>query len=1411
MSHATATVARKPANARAPTSSKAGAARRARVGRAPSELALRSVTRPRLTSAVQAKLEVNRPDDPFEREADAMAERVVTMPIPAPGPIANAQNPRHIQRQETDIEEEAVQRAPAGSRPVPTISPVTADTIRHPGAGRALPTVVRSRIEPQPSADLSGARVHEGTAADQAAQRLDARAFTHGSDIFLSRRAASTDLRLMAHEATHVVQQGGAVRRQADEGETVQRQPHGEETIQRTTEPEQVQRATAAGEPLQRATGEPPAVQRSLWSDITGVAGAVWDATGGRLVDAAGNLLEMGADFFWGVIDRLAPSLASVLREISRRGIVGYLSDLISGAMDRLFGALGVDPAFIAGIIETFNGLLGTARDILAALASGNCEPLFAAVRALRDTVQRMASEAWDAIVDFFRPVGEFFSNLWNRFGAPAIDWLSEVAGNIWQGIQNLGRQIWEWTEPVRAAIGQAWTWIKNQLGIGEGAEGQNGLLQWVQEKAREAWGWIREQLAPVIEPIRGVIDRITAILPLTAIMNLRETITGWLNNTQRMVGAMEQEDGVVQSQTSLRDEILPAVLETIRGFRASLVSARGWVAGQIGSLATAIATFLDGLQSNPIVGAFAGALAWLRGAVGSLAGWAQGAVVNLFTFVGDGLVRLSRFIEPVLNVLQRVVAVIGDVVSELPNLVLGPLWRIIPACIRNPIKKFIVEHILSHIPIFGQLMQIPDIWSRVSETAMRILRQVFVNGDLLAAAWTFFRALLNLVGIPARLVTGIITKAAAALSDILTDPIGFLTNLLRALREGFVRFFDNIWTHLLSGVAGWLFGQMSDAGITPPQDLSFRSILGVILQILDITVDRVFQRLERRIGRERAQRLRRLLDIATGVWNFVARLVREGPAGLWEALQEQLSNLWEIVRNGVISWLTQTIITRVTARLLSMLDPTGIMAVVNSLIAVYRAIQSALDYLRQMLEIVDRVLDGITGIARGAIQQAAGFLENALARAIPVAIGFLANQVGLRNLSTRMGEMVEGVRARVDRAIDWLINRAIRAGQAVLRSLGRGGRREGRGAAGVRTASAVGRPVRFSAGGEGHRLWVRSAGRDAVVMIASQETSLDRFLARREVQALKANDPQNHVTGAERLTREADVDADAVLNLLARQAGNQAQSKEDEVNQDLQNLATHLRWILDRLDEFRPDYPRVGTYAALSGVANYTPHHIPPKALANWIYRQITSIPRDIRTLTGVQPVVTAGRRGKVEHDGGGRNLSSILIHTNTHIRRTGDPALDAYRAHHGARVSELVAADLRNRGVTPIPRLGGRQTLPEDIAQERAATQAGGADRVRPGMPSTQFYQRELDAARGDVRIQQRSHVTAFLASVRGVFSRAHQQSRAAVRAALANSVGKDGPPERQQAAMTELESESRSTWRSAYGSGADDLTQF
>lgn len=81
------------------------------------------------------------------------------------------------------------------------------------GGGQALDKQAASSFGEKLGADFSGVRVHTDTQADTLSRSLHATAFTTNNDIFFSQGvynpSSSSGQRLLAHELTHVVQQGG--------------------------------------------------------------------------------------------------------------------------------------------------------------------------------------------------------------------------------------------------------------------------------------------------------------------------------------------------------------------------------------------------------------------------------------------------------------------------------------------------------------------------------------------------------------------------------------------------------------------------------------------------------------------------------------------------------------------------------------------------------------------------------------------------------------------------------------------------------------------------------------------------------------------------------------------------------------------------------------------------------------------------------------------------------------------------------------------------------------------------------------------------------------------------------------------------------------------------------------------------
>lgn len=301
--------------------------------------------------------------------------------------------------------------------------------------------------------------------------------------------------------------------------------------------------------------------------------------------------------------------------------------------------------------------------------------------------------------------------------------------------------------------------------------------------------------------------------------------------------------------------------------------------------------------------------------------------------------------------------------------------------------------------------------------------------------------AILQIMNFPFDLIGNIITRALEAIDDIKKDPIGFLKNIFKALKQGFIQFFDNIVTHLINGVTGWLMSELKDANIPVLTDFTLKGVITWVMEVLNISMEKIWEKLAAhpRIGPARVARIRSMINTLEGIWTFIKDVHERGMAAIWDKIQEQLSNLWNTVLDAVKNFVMERIVNRITAKLLSMLDPTGIMAIINGAIAFFNAIQSFIKYLREMLEVVNSFVNGVADLAKGNVTTAANYLERTMGQAMPVVIGFLANQVGLTGIGARIGEMIISVQQMVDEALTWLVNKAVDTGMAMLdRVMGR-------------------------------------------------------------------------------------------------------------------------------------------------------------------------------------------------------------------------------------------------------------------------------------------------------------------------------------------------------------------------------------
>ena len=189
--------------------------------------------------ALQTKLTMGQPGDRFEQEADRVADVVMRMPAPderlstqggRPGPEAiqrmcaecseelQGAPDRKLQRQPLEEIEEGEEEGVVAAKEIPgqtlEVTPGLQSRIASlRGGGSTLPESARAFFEPRFGHDFSGVRIHSDARAAEAAQAVNARAFTLGRDIVFGAGQYAPETpggkRLMAHELAHVIQQKG--------------------------------------------------------------------------------------------------------------------------------------------------------------------------------------------------------------------------------------------------------------------------------------------------------------------------------------------------------------------------------------------------------------------------------------------------------------------------------------------------------------------------------------------------------------------------------------------------------------------------------------------------------------------------------------------------------------------------------------------------------------------------------------------------------------------------------------------------------------------------------------------------------------------------------------------------------------------------------------------------------------------------------------------------------------------------------------------------------------------------------------------------------------------------------------------------------------------------------------------------
>jgi len=301
-------------------------------------------------------------------------------------------------------------------------------------------------------------------------------------------------------------------------------------------------------------------------------------------------------------------------------------------------------------------------------------------------------------------------------------------------------------------------------------------------------------------------------------------------------------------------------------------------------------------------------------------------------------------------------------------------------------------------------------------------------NKGLVQKAVEFVVGVVTTIVELAKMLVQVLARAASAIPAILKDPIGFVKNLFAGLNQGFQNFMKNIKQHLLDGLLGWLTGTLA-SNIQMPEKLDMEGIFSLVAQMLGLTYDAIRAKAVERLGEEKVSAMEKSFQM-------FQLMATQGVAGLWQFVKDKIGDLKSMVLDAIEQMVIQEVITAGIEWLLSMLSPASAFA--RACKAIIDVVEFFMSHAQQIADLINAIMDAVLAIANGSgLDQVAQLVENALAKAIPVVISFLASLLGLGDITEKVQGIINKARKPIDKAVDWVIDEGEKAVGSVGNKLG--------------------------------------------------------------------------------------------------------------------------------------------------------------------------------------------------------------------------------------------------------------------------------------------------------------------------------------------------------------------------------------
>ncbi|AFY57584.1 hypothetical protein Riv7116_5188 [Rivularia sp. PCC 7116] len=1037
---------------------------------------------------IQPKLNIGQPGDKYEREADRVAEQVMQMPHPLPerrinpSPLVparflslNSDSEEQLQRQEIekdkeDDEEKILQAKPNKSK-TPRVAPNLENHLNASrGSGQPLPESTRVFMEDRFGTDFSGVRVHTDSNAVQMNRELTAQAFTRGNHIYFGAGKSPGNNELMAHELTHTIQQtGGQIQPKLIDKATktinkinhkpdlnlqmkevpgyeintqIKQELAANNTVNRVapleTAPKQEINTTSVTSEEKQEENQEAAPLEAENQEITATATETAEE------ETAPTSPESDPDFQ--AVVAKAKSVASKEKKHApastkakqaQDAAESPASEIESKAQANQVGEMEQAPtpgfnaaAFKTKLMERIKE--AAPKNLEEADNFKNNHKLAGVKSQMQNTVEQEQTASQTPLTEkaqqtpdtsIIKPksvtplasneAGAATKNIGAQKAVPKAKKQSQVEAPLQENSQKLEQQMAEAnvTEEQLAKSNQPQ--FKTALEAKTQAQTNAQLApqeyrQFEQNQLTQAQG---EATATAGEKLQGMHSDRTQLLSGV----LQQQVEAKGKDEQARAKVAGDIQGIYQQTKTKVEQILNGLDNKVdTEFETGANQAK-----------KAFEDYVDEKMKAYKDERYSGELGWIRWGKDKLLG--MPSEVNVFYQEGR-----QFYLQKMDVAIDKIVNIIGsgliDAKSEITK---G----------RQQIKEYVAQ-LPENLKKVGQ-QAATDIQSQFNELEQSVegkqdelinnLAQKYnenlqvidsgikelkaANQGLVDQATNAITGVISTIKNLKEMLLNVLKKGASVITNIIADPIGFLGNLISGIKQGFENFVANIGKHLQAGLIGWLTGALGPIGIQIPDDVfSLPGIFSLVTQVLDLTFNNIRRKAVKMFGEPVVAGMEKSVEI-------FQILRSQGAMGLWEQVKEDFSDLKETVISEIKNMVITQVITAGVKWILSFLNPAS--AFIKAAMAIYDIIRFFVNRGKQVLELVNAVVDAVVKIASGAVSGAAKLVENALAKAVPVVIGFLASLLGISGLAKKVEKIVGKIRERIDKAIDKVLLKA--------------------------------------------------------------------------------------------------------------------------------------------------------------------------------------------------------------------------------------------------------------------------------------------------------------------------------------------------------------------------------------------------